>query len=189
MSTAITPGRNIVLIGLMGSGKTTVGRILAQMLERPFVDTDEVIAAEQGRSITEIFEQEGERGFRQLESAAVRRVAALRGQVLAVGGGAVLDRGNVTQLRGTGDLVWLDAPTSALAMHLSSPAQQASRPLLDDPATLTQTLDRMRRERHEAYTTAATVRIDTQGRPPEVVADEVLAWARSQHGLLAREER
>lgn len=189
MSTVISPGRNIVLIGLMGSGKTTVGRLVADMLQRPFVDTDEVIQAEERRSIAEIFDLVGERGFRHLESAAVRRVAALRGQVLAVGGGAVLDPGNVTQLRGTGDLVWLDAPTSALVMHLSSPHQHATRPLVADPSTLTQTLDRMRRERHEAYTTAATVRIDTQGRPPEVLADEVLAWARSQHGLLAREER
>ncbi|CAN5340654.1 shikimate kinase [soil metagenome] len=189
MSSVIAPGRNIVLIGLMGAGKTTVGRLLARTLGRPFIDTDELIESEQRRPIAAIFEAEGERVFRSLEAAAIRRVSALRGQVLAVGGGAVTDPTSVTLLRGTGDLVWLDAPVSAMAMHLSSEAEQGKRPLLSDPSTIGQTLERLRAERADAYAGAAAFRIDTQGRPPEVLADEVLAWALSQHGLLAREER
>lgn len=184
----LTPGRNIVLIGMMASGKTTVGRLVADALGRPFIDTDDVIEGEEGRTIAEIFATEGERRFRAIEAEVVRWVSALRGQVIAVGGGAILDPASATLLRGTGDLVWLDAPISALVMHLTADGQD-SRPLLAEGADLHRTLDRLRNDRHDAYTRAATVRIDTQGRPPEVLADEVLAWARTQPGLLAREER
>lgn len=193
MSSVLAPGRNLVLVGMTGSGKTTVGRLLAQALQRPFVDTDAMVEAEEQQTIAEIFAARGERHFRALEAAAIRSASSLRGQVVAVGGGAVLDPGNVTNLRGTGDVVWLDAPVSALVMHLSADAEQVTRPLLGDPGAtqtdLAQRLEQLRRDRHDAYARAATVRIDTQGRPPEVLADEVLAWARTQAGLLAREER
>ncbi|WP_370325029.1 shikimate kinase [Euzebya sp.] len=189
MSSVISPGRNIVLIGLMGSGKSTVGRLVADRLDRPFVDTDDVVEHDARRSIAEIFATDGERDFRELESAAVRQVSALRGQVIAVGGGAVVSATNATALRGTGDLVWLDAPISALVMHLTAEAERGTRPLLGDPATLQATLERLYVERYDAYKRAATHILATEGRPPEVLADEVIAWARTRPGLLAREER
>lgn len=123
----IAPGRNIVLIGLMGVGKTTVGRLLADALGRPFADTDAVVENEAHATVTQIFAQEGERRFRALESEAVRKAAALRGQVIAVGGGAVLDPSNVTHLRSTGDLVLLDGDPQTLSRRV---ADAASRPLL-----------------------------------------------------------
>jgi shikimate kinase len=194
----ITPGRNIVLIGLMGSGKTTVGRLVAARLGRPFVDTDEVVETEEGRTIAEIFASDGERRFREVEAAVVRGVSAIRGQVVAVGGGAVLDPQSTTALRGTGDVVWLDAPISALVMHLSAEAERGGRPLLEpgvagdasaDPAALQRRLEDLHTARFHAYRAAATHTVHTQGRPPEVLADEVVAWARTRPGLLAREER
>jgi shikimate kinase len=185
----ITPGRNIVLIGLMGAGKTTVGRLVADRLGRPFVDTDQVVEADSGRTIAQIFAEDGERTFRQLEAAAVRRVSALRGQVIAVGGGAVIDPANTTSLRGTGDLVWLDTPTSVMAMNVARGAEQGTRPLLAHSTDLHRTLDRLRTERHQAYVRAATTTLQTDGRPAEVLADEVILWAMAQPGLLAREER
>ena len=181
----LTPGRNIVLIGLMGAGKTTVGQAVAERLGRPFVDTDTLVEAEAHRSVAEIFATDGERAFRRLEAAAVRRVAALRGQVIAVGGGAVLDAGNVTQLRSTGDLVLLDADPSTLAERVGD---TESRPLLsgaDDPSA---ELGRLRDARAAAYADAAGHVIDTTGREPAAIADAVLDWARRQHGLLSRDE-
>lgn len=182
--TVLTPGRNIVLIGLMGAGKSTVGRLLAEQLGRPFVDTDEVVVTESGRTIPEIFAAEGERGFRREESAAVRHVAALRGQVIAVGGGAVLDPANVTQLRAAGDLVLLDAEPDALAARVGD---GGDRPLLagDDAEAR---LRALREARAGAYADAAGFAIDTTGRSPQDIAAAVLAWARRQPGLLARDE-
>jgi shikimate kinase len=181
----LTPGRNLVLIGLMGSGKTTVGRLIAGRLGRPFVDTDDLVERDAHRSVAQIFADDGERGFRQLESAAVRRVAALRGQVVAVGGGAVLDPGNVTQLRSTGDLVLLDADPATLADRVGD---TATRPLLSDAEDSTEELARLRDRRAAAYANAAGHAIDTTGRTPEEIADAVLDWARGQHGLLSRDE-
>jgi shikimate kinase len=85
------PHRNIVLAGFMGTGKTTVGRLVAGRLGWRFMDTDDVITARDGRTIAEIFEQDGEAAFRQLESIACRDMAALCHQVVATGGGALLD--------------------------------------------------------------------------------------------------
>lgn len=180
----IAPGRNIVLIGLMGAGKSTVGRLLAGRLGRPFADTDALIEKDAGMSISEIFATYDERHFRRLEAEVVRQVAALRGQVVAVGGGAVLDPGNVTQLRSTSDLVLLDAPPDDLAQRLGD---ASARPLLagEDVA---ERLDRLRMERAAAYSSAATAVVDTAGRSVEEVADVVLSWARRQPGLLSRDE-
>jgi len=186
----LSPGRNLVLIGLMGSGKTVVGQLVADVLGRPFVDTDAVVARESGKTVTELFAGAGERAFRRDEAEAVRHVSALRGQVIAVGGGAVLDAGNVTALRATGDLLWLDAEPAELAQRVSG---DRSRPLLaDTTGDLDATADRLaalRAERADAYRRAAASRIDTAGRSPEQVANAVLAWALQRPGLLSREER
>ncbi len=183
----ITPGRNIVLIGLMGSGKSTVGRVLAERLGRPFMDTDEIVQRETGRTITELFASVGERDFREHEAAAVRWVSALRGQVIAVGGGAVLDPRNVTQLRATGDMVLLTAPPDVLRVRLEG-AGVASRPLLEGEPDLAARLAALGEERADAYKAAAATSVDTTGRGPEDVAEEILVWARSRPGLLSREE-
>jgi shikimate kinase len=180
----LAPGRNVVLIGLMGAGKSTVGRLLAARLQRPFVDTDEIVEHETGTAIAELFAAEGERGFRQHESAAVRQVAALRGQVIAVGGGAVLDIANVTHLRSTGDLVLLDAEPATLARRVGD---GTTRPLLEG-GDAAQRLAQLRNERAAAYDYAAGHVIDTTDRSPEEVADAVLAWAKLQPGLLSRDE-
>jgi shikimate kinase len=184
----LAPGRNIVLVGLMGVGKSTVGRILAQRLQRPFVDTDEEVEAAVGASIADVFARLGQRRFRALEAERVRHVAALRGQVLAVGGGALLDPGNVTQLRGTGDLVLLDADPAELAERIVAEDSGMSRPLLAGAPDPEAALAALRAEREQVYEAAASHAIDTTGRTPEEVADEVLAWASVVPGLLTREE-
>ena len=188
----ITPGRNLVLSGMMGSGKSTVGRRVAEMLGRPFVDTDKLVEQTVGMSVAEIFAEEGEKAFREHERAAVRRVASIRGQVISLGGGVVLDPANVTQLRGTGDIVWIDVPIDSLVGRLASSAKPGKRPLLDgeqDPGRLRARLTSLRAERHDAYASSAVYVLDTMGRDSDVVAVEVFEWARHQPGLLTREER
>lgn len=184
----LSPGRTIVLTGLMGTGKTAVGRILAQRLGRPFVDTDAIVERETGMSIPELFASDGERAFREEEAAAIRHNAALRGQVIAVGGGAVVDRRNVTHLRSTGDIVLLTGAVDVLRARIEADGV-AGRPLLADAEDLTARLARLGEERSEAYRAAAATTIDTTGRTPAEIADEVLQWARERPGLLAREER
>lgn len=106
--------KNIVLIGMMGAGKTTCGRLLAQRLGRPFVDCDEVIEGFAGCSIPEIFRRDGEEAFRDLESMVIRELSGQNGLVIATGGGAVLRQTNVAALRDNGILVFLNRPAGEI---------------------------------------------------------------------------
>jgi shikimate kinase len=163
--------RHLVLVGLMGAGKTTVGRGCAARLGRPFVDTDELVVASSGRLVAEIFASDGEAVFRAIERAAVADAcAAPVPTVIACGGGAVLDPDNRRTLRAHAVVVWLDAPASVLAARTRG---NADRPLLAgaDHATA---LTRLARLRADAYEAAAHVRVDTADRDVEVVVDAVL---------------
>lgn len=183
------PGRNIVMIGMMGAGKTTVGRLVATALGRPFVDTDQMIESEQEQPVGQIFAKQGESRFRSLEAHVVRTVADPPGQVIAVGGGAVLDPGNVAALRRSGDLVWLDAPLSALLANVGTTAELQRRPLLHGSAQPVEELRRRRDERLDAYHNAADHVVDTEGKTPQVLTKEILEWAAQRPGLLGAKER
>lgn len=106
--------KNIVLIGMMGAGKTTCGRLLAEKLGRPFVDCDEVIEGFAGRPISEIFAADGEEAFRDLESAVIRELSRQEGLVIATGGGAVLRQANVSALRDNGTILFLNRPAGEI---------------------------------------------------------------------------
>ena len=106
--------QNIVLIGMPASGKTTVGKILAKKLGRPLIDTDAEIVKRAGMPIPEIFAREGEAQFRRLEREMIASLADLNGAVIATGGGAVLDAGNIDSLKRNGRIYWLDRPLRAL---------------------------------------------------------------------------
>jgi shikimate kinase len=123
---------NIVLIGYRGSGKSSIGRLLAQRLGLTFVDTDIcIVEAAGGRTIREIFAAEGEAGFRDREIVAVAEVAMRDKQVIAVGGGAILQPANITALKSTGTVVWLQAEPEILHARIHADgATNASRPNL-----------------------------------------------------------
>jgi len=101
--------RNIVLTGMMGTGKTTVGRYLAERLEIPFYDLDELIEQESGLSIPAIFREQGEPVFRALERAVVSRLGQLQRCIIATGGGTIVDAENLRQLRTNGEIICLTA--------------------------------------------------------------------------------
>jgi shikimate kinase len=121
-------GVNVYLIGMMGVGKTTVGRLLAQELGYGFVDTDDVIVKAAGKSINEIFDQDGEGVFRQLESDVLGQVCAFTKLTIATGGGIIQRQENWSYLH-HGLIVWLDVPVEILLQRL---AEDTTRPLLKD---------------------------------------------------------
>ncbi len=164
--------RHLVLVGLMGAGKTTVGELCAQRLGRAFLDTDAIIEAVTGTLVTEVFAGVGETGFRDFEREAVANAcAALEPAVISCGGGAVLDPENRRRIQGAGFVVWLDAPPAVLAARVQS---SHGRPLLvgSDPET---TLNRLRELRHAAYEAVADAAVDTGGRTVDEVTDIVVS--------------
>lgn len=154
----------------MGSGKSTVGALLATLSERRFVDVDELVVATAGRSIAEIFARDGEPAFRELERAAVAEALADDGVVVATGGGAVLDPTTRERLADGATVVWLDGASDVLLARIGD---VASRPLLtgDDPeAALARTIE----QRRPLYEEVADLRIDVADRSPEEIASRIL---------------
>ena len=149
---------NIVLIGLMGCGKSSVGRIVAHMLGFQFVDTDHLLIEAAGCSIPEIFAREGEAGFRARESAVLRRLLGRRHCVIATGGGIVTQARNRPLLRHLGFLTWLEADPALLARRT---AANNDRPLLRDGEPPEQKLRRLLEERGPLYRELADLRIQT----------------------------
>jgi shikimate kinase len=163
--------RPIVIIGFMGTGKTTVGRLVAARLGRRFVDLDTVITEVAGKPIPEIFRADGEPAFRRLESEALGRALGDAATVLATGGGAACREDNLTMMLARGRVVALSATPEEV---LKRAGRTSGRPLLDGGA------DQLSQARallaaREPYYARAHVRVDTVGKAPEQVAAEVLA--------------
>ena len=165
-------GEHLVLVGLMGAGKSTVGAECARRLDRPFVDTDELVETVTGTTIGELFATVGEQAFRAQERAAVEDACASPvPTVISCGGGAVLDATNRRLLRERGFVVWLRAAPDVLAARVS--ADGVERPLLG-PTGPVATLERLAVTRNDAYEAAAHAVVDTDGRSIGAVADAVL---------------
>jgi shikimate kinase len=170
----LTPRRNLVLIGYRASGKTMVGREVARRLGRPFVDLDQVLVTEAGESIAAMVTREGWAEFRRREKALVARFAAMLGQVLAPGGGVVLDPENVRMLRTHGVVVWLTAAAPILRERLGQDgATAANRPGLIAADPLAE-VEHVLREREPLYRQAADLVVDTTTLSLNEVADRIL---------------
>ena len=171
--------RNLVLVGMMGSGKTEVGRRCAQQLDRPFLDTDALVEVVSGRTVRELFLTVGEGAFRGMESAAVQdALASPVPVVISCGGGAVLDASNRKALRRGGFVVWLRASPSELGRRVEA-VGLTERPLLSTAAASgSHPLDAIKRLaeiREDAYKASAHTTVETEGRTLDEVTDQVLA--------------
>ncbi|MFH1479336.1 MAG: shikimate kinase [Candidatus Omnitrophota bacterium] len=122
--------RNIVLVGFMGTGKTVVGKALANHLGREFLELDEIIEKKEGTSIKEIFEKKGEPYFRKLEKDVIKEISVKNGVVVSAGGGAIVDEENLTNLKRYGTLICLEASPDTILSRIGS---SGSRPLLNVP--------------------------------------------------------
>ncbi len=163
---------HLVLIGLMGAGKTTVGARCAERLGRDVVDTDALVELRAGASVADIFATHGEAEFRAMEREAVADVVQSPVPlVVSCGGGAVTDAANRAALRHGCVVVWLDGPSDVLAARV---ANDDGRPLLAGGDRVA-TLDRLARTRADAYAACADARIDTAALTADEVTDKVLA--------------
>lgn len=153
--------KNIILIGFMGAGKTTVGKLLARERQMQFVDTDERIEEEQGRSIPEIFSGEGEPYFRDLETALLRRMQEDTERcVISVGGGMPVREENRKLLRALGCVIYLSATKETILERVKN---DGSRPMLSG-GDLKERVERLMRERETLYRQAAHIEVRTDGR-------------------------
>ncbi|OUL22366.1 shikimate kinase [Nostoc sp. RF31YmG] len=167
---SLLQGVNLYLIGMMGSGKTTVGRLLAKHLGYGFVDTDDVIVQAAGKSINKLFAESGEAVFRQLESDVLAQICAFTKLTIATGGGIVMRQENWSYLH-HGLIVWLDAPVELLYSRLQ---EDSTRPLLQDIDPQGK-LRSLLEQRQRLYSQADLHITISAGETPEQIATRVVA--------------
>jgi len=163
---------NIVLIGFMGVGKTAVGKVLAEKLERSFVELDLLIEQKVGKSIPEIFQQEGEIAFRELEMRVTEEVTNKKKAVIACGGGIVLNKINIDWLRKSARMVYLTASPGVILKRVAN--EEGQRPLLEvDNPTLA--IQEMLSFRKPFYERAADIIIDTSKLDIDSVSKQIIS--------------
>lgn len=160
---------NVILIGMMGSGKTTVGRLLAERTGREFIDLDAMIESRVGKRIVDIFSDQGEEGFRDLETATLHDVVGATHAVIATGGGVVIRPENRRVLQQLGLVVWLDAPPDVLLKRIGD---DESRPMLHGQNPQKR-IERLLSERRGFYADASNIHLDTSELTPDEIASRV----------------
>jgi shikimate kinase len=165
--------QNIVLIGFMGTGKTTIGKIASERLGLEFADTDDLVVEQVGEPIPQIFERIGEDGFRKLETGVLRGLAGQGGKIIATGGGIVTLPENIGLLKKLGFVVWLSATVETIFARVSL---NRDRPLLytDDPL---QTITDMLAEREPLYRETADLTVETDKFHSEEITHGIAASA------------
>jgi shikimate kinase len=166
---------SIALVGFMGTGKTVVGRALAARLGREFVELDSLIEQRAGRRIPEIFRQEGEVVFRELEIEVTKEVAHQKNAVIACGGGIVLNKINIDRLREECIIVYLEASPGIILKRTSG--DENERPLLAAPDRAGQ-IKELLRFRQPFYERAADIRVDTSKLDIDAVVERIVAKLR-----------
>jgi shikimate kinase len=171
---------SIALIGFMGTGKTAVGKALAEKLGREFIELDPLIERKAGKTIPEIFRDDGEIAFRELEIAVTKEAAGRKKAVIACGGGVVLNKINIDRLREGAVIVYLTASLEAILGRTLSDDEE--RPLLKvaDP---TRTIKELLEFRRPFYERAAEITIDTSNMDIESVASEIINRLKEDEGF------
>ena len=158
---------NIYLMGMMGSGKSTVGKTLSEQLGKPFIDLDLEIEQSTGKTISEIFENDGAEHFRNIESNQLQQHSD---SIVACGGGIILKEENRVIIKENGKAILLTASIPELSNRLSA---SANRPLLTDD-NMEETLTKLWLERQLLYLSTADYTIETDGKTPEKITEEIL---------------
>ena len=161
---------NIVLIGFMGSGKSSLGRWIAKNHDYELIDTDEAIEKKEGRSISDIFETDGEDYFRNLETELIKELSSKKGKIISVGGGLPVKEENQTYLKQAGKVVYLKASLEELVKRLSG---DDKRPLLKGSDLKTK-IESLMEKRKDIYSSVSDIEIDTTGREFEDLYEEII---------------
>lgn len=161
--------KNIVLVGMMGAGKTTVGELLATKLNRELKDIDRVIEQEQKKSIIEIFTNDGEEAFRQLESETIEKLSNMSDLIISTGGGALEKANNLSNLQKNGIIIYLKADIEELFKRVKNETQ---RPLLKEQDPL-EVIKKLIKKREKFYL-MANITIITDNKSPEKITEEII---------------
>jgi shikimate kinase len=168
----------IILVGYRGTGKTTVARLLASRLGWNAIDADELLEERAGQTIAALFQTEGEASFRRREAALVQELCQRRRQVIATGGGVILDPGNRECLKKAGKVIWLTADAPTLHRRLQSDVHTAAR----RPALTVGGLEEIQQllaEREPLYRECAHWKVATHQGSPDEVAQNILEWLKN----------
>lgn len=163
---------NIALFGFMGVGKTAIGRVLAEKTEHTFIDLDDEIVVKAGKSIPRIFEEDGEACFREIEKTIALEAALGDRQVIACGGGAILNQDILRGLAKSSRMILLTAEPATILERVE--AQGGTRPLLQVEDKIAE-IQRLLSKRNPHYLSAADIVVDTTGKIPAQVADDILS--------------
>ena len=162
---------NIFFVGLMGAGKTTIGKLLAKKLKKTFYDTDHEIEKKLGVKVSVIFELEGEEGFRKRETQMIDELTNKKNIILATGGGAVLNEENRRLLKERGKVIYLNAKPQNLAKRM---AFDKDRPLLQQ-GNMLDTLNNLYKERHPLYLGVSSFVVDTGQQKTQTIINKIEA--------------
>lgn len=161
---------NIAFVGFMGAGKTTISRTLARKTGMREVDTDRYIIRKDGREIAKIFEEDGETAFRDMETEAIKEIAAGDGQIISCGGGAVLRAENVEALKSSGTIILLRAEPETIFARVR---RSKARPMLNGHMNV-EYITGLMQKREPAYVAAADIEVSTDGKSPDQIAGEII---------------
>ncbi len=169
---------NVVLTGMRGSGKTTVGAVLAGRLQRELIPMDAIIVFKTGMTIPEIVNMHGWNYFRDIEVEVAKKVAQLHGIINATGGGVILNSENMRALRSTGIVFWLDVSVDNILERIGD---DPNRPYLNNSATRYEEMTKTLKERESLYLETADYQIDTNDKSQELISGEIIQILQKQH--------